>query len=56
MSLPIYLTCPAPIYLGHRELFFFALKKIPETGDSEKEMKQKQVTQIKKGTSRVTDC
>jgi hypothetical protein len=31
-------------------------KKRTETSDSEKVRKQKQATQIKKGTSRVTDC
>jgi hypothetical protein len=52
----MYLTHPPRIYLTNRELLLIAGKKITETSDSEKERKQKQVTQIKKGTSRVTDC
>jgi hypothetical protein len=50
------MSYPPRIYLNHRELLLPAGKKRTETSDSEKETKQKQVTQIRKGTSRVTDC
>jgi hypothetical protein len=56
MSLPTYLTRPPRVYLTHRELLLPAGEKRTETSDSEKERTQKQVTQTKKGTSRVTDC